>query len=166
MPEPIVVTLLARPSIVIGALDRVVFGLWLPVPSKIDDAREAVRASVDYLKSSAKQDAGFIVAIHAKTAMPDEDLRAMIQREMPRLDPHVCCGATILARDGFAGAAVRAILSTMQLVTRPSHPEKVVASGDEAARYVAGERAKRGASSPSERAIADAFRVLAAEHWR
>jgi hypothetical protein len=50
-------------------------------------------------------------------------------------------GALVVPQRGFVGAAMRAAISGVLLVTRGRTPTKVFASLDEAARYLASERA-------------------------
>jgi len=60
----------------------------------------------------------------------------------------VGAAAVVVLRQGFAGAAMRAVVSSVLLATRPPFPAKVLGSAGEAARWLAMTFTARGAINP------------------
>lgn len=156
-------TLAARPSLVVGAADCVLLAVWTGAAPRAEDVRSCAAAMLQRAKSLGR--CGLVVAVHPMMPLPDEPIREVIQTEVRKLDAYLVCGATVIARDGLVGTAQRAITSTLQLLARPKHPEKVVASGAEAARFVHGELARLRGEAPSAGDINAAYDEITALAW-
>ncbi|MBK8255788.1 MAG: hypothetical protein IPK82_24370 [Polyangiaceae bacterium] len=124
----------------------------LESPPVADDVRACAQAMLQKAKSLGK--CALIVVVSPLMPLPDHDARAVIQAEVQKLDPYVICGATVISDPGLAGSAKRAVVSTMQLITRPRHREKIVGTSMDAGRFVASELLRVDPSSPTTTAIA------------
>jgi len=153
-----------RPSLIVGVAGPVLLGAWTGVPPTPDDVVACLAPLIREASKSGRY--GLVVAVHPAASLPDEHVRAAIAQEMRKLDPHLACGATVIARGGFSGAAARAVASTLQLLVRTGHPEKIVSTGLEAARFVAGELAGDQAGRISVEEIAAAYDELTRDAWR
>jgi hypothetical protein len=156
-------TLAARPSMVVGMLDCILFAVWTGEAPRAEDVRACSAAMLQRAKSLGR--CGQIVAIHPSMPLPGEAIREAIQTEVRKIDPYLVCGATVISRDGLAGTAMRAVTSTLQLLSRPKHPEKIFASGAEAARFVHGELARQVEGTPDAASIAAAYEEITSHAW-
>lgn len=154
--------LVARPPLVIAADGPVVFVLWTGVAPEVADVRASLPALLDHVRRS-KTGAGLVVGMHPSTPVPSKEVREAIQTEMAKLDPLLLCVATVVSKEGFAGSAMRAMLSTLQLLVRPKHPVKVFATAFEAASFVSLEL-RRAGIEVSAREIQDAHERLSKAH--
>jgi hypothetical protein len=110
-----------------------------------------------------------IVVIHPDTPLPSAEVRGAVQVEMRKLDPFVVCGATVLGRDDLTGTALRAVASTLQLLNRPTHPERIVGTGQEAVAFVHGLLAKHGKpgeGAPSQDELLVAYEQVIRQVWQ
>lgn len=155
--------LLVRPSLLVGAAGPIVVGVWRAVAPRAEDVRAVVVPMLQHVKS--RKQAAIMAVTHPTVPSPDTETRRAIVHEMRKLDPHLLCGATVVTRDGFAGTALRAVVSTLQLLAAPKHPEKVFATTAEAARFVHGVLAKHLADAPSAAEIAAACDELTRQAW-
>lgn len=151
-----------RPSLVVGAVGPVLLVAWTGVAPREDDVLACLPP---LLREARAARCGMIVAIHPGMPLPSDAVRKLIQEEVRKLDPLLVAGATVIERGGFGGAAARAVASTMQLVSRPSHPEKIVSSGVEAARFVTTELEKHGAATVAADTIARSYEAITREAW-
>lgn len=95
----------------------------------------------------------------------DEPTRAAFSAVVRRSGHLVSGAAIVVAREGFAGAAMRSIVSGVILATRPSFPARVFAKTPEAARWLASALAQRG-SVVDPAALVAAAEALEAELGR
>lgn len=160
---PAVRILVTRPCLVLAVADPVLFGVWSGVQARPEDVTSVMSSALTYARSS-KQCALFI-ATHPDQPLPTAEVREVIQTEMRKLDPYLLCGATVLMRDGFLGTAMRAVVSTLQLLSRPTHPEKIFATGADAAAFLHGILAQRLDKAPSTEAITAAYDEVTRKVW-
>ncbi len=149
-------------GLLVGALPGVLFTIWKPVVATGAHVTAAVDAVVAHV-GQAEQGRGkwaVLVGISAHVPLPGEDVREAVQREMRRLDPYLFCGATVIERAGLGGVAQRSVVSTLQLLTRPKHPEKVFADCDQAAEFIAEEAKRRELPPLDERKLVRAYLEL------
>jgi hypothetical protein len=156
-------TLASRPSLVVGVLGCILLTIWTGEAPRLEDVRACSAALLQRAKSLGR--CGMVVAVHPTMPLPEEPIRAAIQAEVRKLDPYLVCGATVISRDGLAGTAMRAVTSTLQLLSRPRHPEKIVASGAEAARFLHGELTRHLGSAPSADDITAAYDEITMQAW-
>lgn len=145
-------SLLARHSLVVGYAANVIVAVWTGKPPLSEDVRACAQAMLQKAKAMGK--CALIVVVSPLMPLPDHDTRVVIQTEVQKLDPYLICGATIISDPGLAGAAKRAVVSTMQLITRPRHREKIVGTSMDAGRFVSAELLRVDPSSPTTTAIA------------
>lgn len=153
-----------RKSLVLANLGAVYYAFWTGELPVAEEATESIRGLVETAKASGNKIALFAGLPH-RMPLPDDDLRAVVTAEMSKLNPHLLVGATLVQREGFAGSAVRAVVSTMQLLSRADHPERVFATGEAASKYLARELERAGIKEPTEAEIAEGWKTLAAEVW-
>lgn len=144
-----------QPCGLITAFDRVLICVWSPIPSDVPAVTRLLQASQREAERQGK--IAFIVALQHDAPMPSEPVRKTIQDGMRKMDPMVICGATIIDKAGFRGSALRAVLSTMQLISQPKHPEKVFASAAEGVVFVRAEIQRAGVQPPSVRDLVDTY---------
>lgn len=161
MPSPRV--LVTRPSLVLAVADSVLFAVWTKVAGRPEDLLACLPLALQQAK--ALKQCGLVVALHPEQPLPDGPFRDVIKTEMRKLDPYLLCGATVLLRGGLLGTAMRAVVSTLQLLSRTTHPERIVASGAEAARFVHDVLVRQLDKAPSEKAIAEGYEELTKRVW-
>lgn len=155
--------LVTRPSLVVAAADPVLFGVWTGQPARPADITAALSVAVSHARTL--KHCAIFVATHPDQPLPDAAVREIIQTEMRKLDPYLACGATVLTRDGFIGTAMRAVVSTLQLLSRPTHPEKIFGTPREAAAFIHGVLAPRMDSAPSTSDIMAAYDEATRKAW-
>lgn len=155
--------LTSRPSLVLAAADPLLFGLWTSQQARPADVTAVLSAAVSHARTL--KHCAIVVATHPETPLPDAAVRETIQTEMRKLDPYLVCGATVLTRDGFIGTAMRAVVSTLQLLSRPTHPEKIFGTSREAAAFLHGVLVQRMSSAPSTADIVAAYDEATRKAW-
>lgn len=156
-------TIASRPSLTVFLAEPILFGVWSAVASRQEDLVACMASALPQAKALKR--CALIVAFHRSTPLPGADVRAVVQAEMKKMDPYLVCGATVLSQEGLAGTAMRAVTSTLQLLSRPTHPEKIVASGKEAAVFVHGVLAKLHPPAPSIEEILAAYEQVTKQTW-
>lgn len=156
--------IVTRPSLSIFYAEPVLYGVWARSAPRPEDVSACMSSAFQQAKAAKR--CALIVAIHPDMPLPDASVRDVVTAEMKRLDPYIVCGATVLGREGFLGTAMRAMTSTLQLLSRPSHPEKIVGSGREAAAFVHGILAKQGGSAPSFDTIVAGYEHVTTQVWK
>lgn len=156
-------TLSTHPSMVVGTVQNVLVVVWRPTAPRVAD----LQAGGVVLLQRARQlgRCGLLVVTHPDQSIPDDAVRRAVRDEARRLDPHLVCGATVITKEGLAGTATRAITSTLQLLARPTHPEKIVASSREAASFLVAELTRAGEKAPTADMILEACDKLTGEAW-
>ncbi len=154
-----------QPCGLITAFDRIVVAAWTAIP--IDELMAASLLRAGQREAERQGKIAILVVLPPDSPMPTDAVRKRIQEDMRRMDPFVVCGATVIDKAGFRGSALRAVVSTMQLIARPTHPEKVFASAEEAVHFIRGELQRAGFDPPLPldvltwyRAIVDRARAL------
>ena len=109
---------------------------WLGPAPDADVVKPAMDAAEQALKALGPQKGARLVVLAPDTPMPDERARISLSREVPRLEKYLHTSATVHGADGFKGAAIRAAISTMQLIARPKLQDKIFGTVDEAARWL------------------------------
>lgn len=153
-----------RKSLVLANLGPLYYAFWTGVLPIEEDVTQAIRGLIETAKARGSKIALF-AGVPNRMPVPTEEIRTVITTEMSKLNPHLLVGATLVEREGFAGSAVRAVVSTMQLLSRADHPERVFATGQAASKYLARELERAGIKEPTEAEIAEGWKTLAAEVW-
>lgn len=150
-------------SLAVASSKPLLIAAWTGAP--VDSAD--VSACIVSLLAEARriERAALLVIVHPSTPLPSEEARATIQSEVRRLYPHLTCGATVIERGGFAGSAHRAVVSTLQLLSRTPHPEKTAASAQEAGAFLVAELTRAGVAPLKIEDVIDAFEQVKREVW-
>lgn len=156
-------TLSTHPSMVVGTVQNVLVVVWRATAPRVAD----LQAGSAILLQRAKQlgRCALLVVTHPDQSIPDDAVRRTVRDTVKKLDPHLVCGATVITKEGLAGTATRAVTSTLQLLTRPSHPEKIVASSREAASFLVAELTRAGEKAPTADMVLEACDKLTGEAW-
>ncbi|MFO0589767.1 MAG: hypothetical protein U0441_19665 [Polyangiaceae bacterium] len=155
---------MSRPSLFVAAADPVIYAAWTGTTPRLEDASLALATAVAHAR--AQRQCGLFVVLHPDMPLPDAAIRDVIQLEMRKMDPYVLAGATVLTRDGFRGTAMRAIVSTAQLLSRPTHPEKIVSTPKEAAAFLQKTMSQKlDRSSPSLEEILAGYEETIKRAW-
>ena len=155
--------LVSRPSILVAAADPVIFGVWTGETARAEDVNAGLAAAVTHAR--ALRQCVLLVAMHPDMPLPDTAQREIIQLEMRKMDPYLVGGATVLTRDGLRGTAIRAVISTVQLLSRPTHPEKIVATPREAAIFLQKAMSAKLDKPPSTEEILSAYEEATRRAW-
>ena len=132
---------------------NVLLAVWTGSPPRAEDVRTCGAAMLQRAKALGR--CALLVRIAPSMALPDEATRESIQVTVRKLDPYLVCGATVIPQEGIAGTAMRAVVSTLQLLSRPKHPEKIFATSKQAAVFLCGELERKGVPSlPVETLVA------------
>lgn len=147
----------------VAAADPVIFGVWTSAALRAEDASAALASAVAHARGLRQ--AGIVVAMHPDMALPDTAVRDIIQLEMRKMDPYLAVGVTILTRDGLRGTAMRAVISTVQLLSRPTHPEKIVASPRDGILFLQKTLALKVDKAPSVEEILTVYDEVTRRAW-
>jgi hypothetical protein len=103
---------------------------------------------------------GALLVIRSDVTPPDEQARAYIRKELGRA-PMVAAAQVVLGK-GFVGAAMRSVLSLIQLLARPGYPMKVFGDLGSASHWLAKELGARSGHAPEARGLTLAATEVAA----
>jgi hypothetical protein len=88
----------------------------------------------------------------------DPELRKVIDSAVPTIHPHTRATALVLPAGGFAGAIIRSLLTSLNLVRRSEFPSKITGTVEAACSFLA--EHVDGAPTPAE--IAEIYREIVA----
>lgn len=109
------------------------------------------------LAATCRTGIGCILIIHSEVSPPDEEVRRFIKLKLERASMLVV--AQVVLGTGFRGAAMRSMLSLLQLMLRPTFAMRIFGSVGTAADWVAQALEAHGLTPPS----ADLLKVTADE---
>lgn len=150
--------LVSHSCIVVEALDSVFLVVWTGNEPVAEELRSAIAACKEHAREW--HPCGLIVGVPPTMGIPSDEIRSLIQIEVRALDPFLSCGATLITRKGLMGIAHRAIVSAMQLVSRPTHPERIFPSTEEAAEFVHKTLLESGGHAPTVSAMVETYEAL------
>lgn len=156
-------TLSTHPGMVVGTIRNILVFVWKGTAPRVADVQAASAVLVARARQLGK--CGLLAVVHPDQPVPDDAVRRAVRDEVRKLDPHVVCGATVITKDGLAGAAMRAVTSTLQLLARPSHPERIASSAREAAAFLVEEMTRAGEKVPPAEVIVEGYEKLTREAW-
>lgn len=162
-------TLVTAKSLHVGTAGPLLLAAWTGESPAVADIKQGTAALLSAAKGIGEGKAGFVALIRDNMPLPAEDARKAIAAEMAKTLPYVVAGVTIIPQAGFRGAAARALVSTLQLIVRVGHPERVVATSREAAGFLFGELAKAHSPPPgaglSPAALQQAIDTFSKQAW-
>ncbi|MFO0615572.1 MAG: hypothetical protein U0414_23465 [Polyangiaceae bacterium] len=135
----------------------VVVSVWRKEPFPIASSRLAVEAMLAYGRTVAPTKVAVVVMLNPDVTPPNAELRAEMDRNARHLAAMTACGATIHSGTGFRAAAVRGVLTALQLVARSKHPEKVFTTDAAAAAWMTPLLRDAGMRVTSPGEVADAL---------
>jgi hypothetical protein len=89
---------------------------------------------------------GALLVIRSDVAPPDEEARAYIRKELGRAP--ILAAAQVVLGKGFVGAAMRSVLSLIQLLGRPGYPMKVFGDLGSASHWLVNELGASAGQAP------------------
>ncbi len=104
------------------------------------------------LADTTGQLTGALLVIRDDCPPPTEEARKYIRDELARA--RMVAAAQVVTGRGFHGAAMRAALSMIQLITRPPYPMKVFADVTVASSWLVPELRRRAGHAPMEASLA------------
>jgi hypothetical protein len=122
--------------------------------SRTPPSRAVMRRIIVELEGLARaypSGVGSLLVIRSDVAPPDEEARAYI-REAFGQAPIVAAAQVVLGK-GFVGAAMRSVLSLIQLLARPGYPMKVFGDPGSASQWLVNELEARAGHAPEAHAL-------------
>jgi hypothetical protein len=101
---------------------------------------------------------GALLIISSEVSPPTEEARSYIRRELERSS--MLAAAQVVEGTGFRGAAMRSVLSLMQLTTRAPYAMKIFDSVVPGAFWLAGELERKARHAPSGSQLSDAVQSV------
>ncbi|MEZ4309743.1 MAG: hypothetical protein R3F14_17035 [Polyangiaceae bacterium] len=154
----------ARPSLVIASHGPVLFGVWTGIEPRADDLRHGTAILLQ--RARARGGAALIVGLPPGMPLPNPEIRTILIAELSKLGAHTHCGATVIPGEGFARSALRAAVSTLQLLVRVRHPEKIFSTAKEAAQFVHTHLVRLQKEAPPADDLASTFEELTRQYWQ
>lgn len=116
-------------------------------------------ATLTTLAGAHREGIGLVVVIEPGAPNPDAEARTILTDTMRQLGTKVVGAAYLVPVGGFVGAAVRAAITGLGLMSRVAYPLKVVATASEAASWLATRLPGSVEPSELERAVEAARRL-------
>jgi hypothetical protein len=111
-------------------------------------------SDLDALSKKCGCGTGALLVIRSDVNPPTEEARAYIKYELGRSS--MLAAAQVVEGTGFRGAAMRSVLTMMQLASRPRYPMKIFDNVDVGTRWLAVELKKRAGQAPDPAELAQA----------
>jgi hypothetical protein len=96
---------------------------------------------VQQMQARAPQGSGYLVLLRTDVPPPPETARALIRRLFQEFGKVARAGAMVVEGQGFAGSALRSVLTMLILAARPGYPLKVFSTVSEACDWLASQLA-------------------------
>ena len=100
-----------------------------------DDVRACLKAHTSALRHRP-QGVGSVTVIDPTATMPSDETRRAINEVTKQTLEHALGSATVVLGDGFWASAMRGVMTTINLVSNPRHPNKVFRHEAEAVEWV------------------------------
>lgn len=113
-------------------------------------------AELDGLSKSCGGGTGALLVVNSDCPPPDEAARNVIRAELARTS--MLAAAQVVEGTGFRGAAMRAVLSVLQLALRPPFPMQITGNLNEGASWLCKELAARAGRAPDATSVIQAVR--------
>ena len=146
-----------QPCCLLTAFDRVIVTAWSPKPS--DEAAVSTLLDALLLEARRQGKVALLVALQYDSPLPSEGVRRKVQRELRKVDPFVICGATVIDKAGFRGSTFRAVVSGMQRLSRPKHPEQVFAQPEQGVEFIRTQLSLAGFAPPDASDLLNHYRA-------
>jgi hypothetical protein len=103
-------------------------------------------AELELLAKQCRCGTGALLVIRSDVSPPTEEARAYIKHELSRSS--MLAAAQVVEGTGFRGAAMRSVLTMLQLASRAPYPMKVFDHIEPGARWLSAELQKRAGEAP------------------
>jgi hypothetical protein len=117
-------------------------------------------AELDSLAKVCREGTGALLIVNSDCPPPDEAARSYIRAELARSS--MLAAVQVVEGTGFRGAAMRAVLSVLQLALRPPFPMHITGNLDEGARFLCDELKSRAKVAPNAAHLVHTVRALQA----
>jgi len=101
---------------------------------------------------------GALLVINSDCKPPSEEARTYIRTELA--NSSMVAAAQVVEGTGFRGAAMRAVLSVLQLASRTRYPMEIFSSVEEGSRWLCSELRTRLGRAPEYSALVSAVRTV------
>lgn len=115
---------------------------------------------LDALSKDCGGGTGALLVINSDCKPPSEEARTYIRTELA--NSSMVAAAQVVEGTGFRGAAMRAVLSVLQLAARTRYPMEIFSSVEEGTRWLCSELRTRLKRAPEPSALIAAVRALQA----
>ncbi len=122
------------------------------------EVMQHIVSELENLSKASGQRTGALLIVSSDCSPPSDEARKYIRQGLA--GSSMVAAAQVVEGTGFRGAAMRAVLSLLQLAARPSYPMGVFSSIEEGATWLAGEVRKRAGTAPEATALAHAARTI------
>lgn len=121
-------------------------------------------AELEALAHDCECRTGALLIIDSTCKPPSEEARTYIRKELARSS--MVAAAQVVEGSGFRGAAMRAVLSVIQLASRPPYPMQIFSRVEDAASWLCPEVEQRAGVAPVMRDLVAAARECQINFWR
>lgn len=101
-----------------------------------------------------------IVLLDPDVALPNSEVRAILDGNVPIITPYYACVATLFEASGFRASIIRGLLTSFSLLSRQSFPQKLFSDPTAAADYIASHQEE---IAPNERLTPEEILKLIAD---
>ncbi len=106
---------------------------------------------LDALASRCKAEIGCLLIIHAQVSPPEERVRTFIKAKLERTA--IAAAAQVVLGKGFRGAAMRSMLSLLQIAIRPKYAMRIFGNTHEGCDWLAKFLRDKGLEAPPVEAL-------------
>jgi len=117
-------------------------------------------AELEELSKDCGGGTGTLLVINSDCKPPSDEARTYIRTELA--NSSMVAAAQVVEGTGFRGAAMRAVLSVLQLASRTRYPMEIFSGVDEGARWLCSELRTRLGRAPEPLLLVNAVRTLRA----
>lgn len=118
------------------------------------EVMQKIISGLDALSTRCRCGTGSLVVINSDCPPPSDEARRYIKSELARSS--MVAAAQVVEGTGFRGAAMRAVLSMLQLTSRAPYPMSVFSGVPEGAAWLCMELHKRVGRAPDSRDVVNA----------
>lgn len=126
-------------------------------------AMSEIVSQLEQLAVDSGTGTGCLLVIHSDVSPPSEEVRRFIKVKLERSTMRAA--AQVVLGTGFRGAAMRSMLSLLQLAIRPSFSMRIFGEVEEGARWLTSVLRDATAKSPSAESLALTVQELSADFF-
>ena len=126
-------------------------------------AMSEIVKQLEMLGAQCGTDTGCLLVIHSDVSPPSEEVRRFIKVKLERSTMRAA--AQVVLGTGFRGAAMRSMLSLLQLAIRPSFSMRIFGEVEQGAHWLSHVLRDTSAESPSAESLTLTAQELAADFF-